>query len=178
MTIQRALICLTTLAVLVSTPVMSAEVTVWFAPASSTVVVGESVAIDIMANFEESAVAWGIDLALDEPAYADWIDTTIGLEWDATDTLDGDGLAGLRFPPGISGDVLLATLTFEGLVEGTTSLLLSSGPEEDEGFLLESGFLATDVQFTPGSLTVIPEPASVALFALTGLMLRRAGARA
>lgn len=171
MTIQRVLSCLAAVAVLMSTSVASADVIVWFDPASATVEVGATVDVDIMADFEEPVVGWGIDLAIGEPSYADWIGTTIGTEWDATTTLDGDGLAGLRFPDGISGEVLLATVTFEGVAEGVTSLSLSSGPEEDEGFLLDTGVVAENVQFSPGSLTVVPEPGTIALLGLTSLAI-------
>jgi|GEM_PF-3806674 len=176
MTIKQTLTCTTALAALLSVPLASADVSVWLDPASPTVVVGETVDIDIMANFEAPVVAWGLDLAIGEPMYADWIGTSIGLEWDATDTLDEDGLAGLRFGDGVTGDVLLGTLTFEGLVEGMTSLTLSSGPEEDEGFLFETGELATNVQFTGADLTVIPEPGGLGLLilgALTAIKRRR-----
>ena len=44
----------------------------------------------------------------------------------------------LRFNTGIAGEVLLATLTFQGLAEGQTLLTPGCGPEEDEGLMLES----------------------------------------
>lgn len=172
MTIQKILICLATLAVLSGTPMASADITVYFDPADSVVELGETVAVDIRADFGDPVVAWGLDLTLEQPEYAAWIDTVIGSAWDVTETLDEDGLAGLRFATGVSGDVLLATVTFEGLAVGETLLTLSSGPEEDEGFLLESGFLAENVQFSPGSLTVVPEPAGLALLGIGMLAIR------
>lgn len=169
MTTKRVLLCLAVTAALTNAPLASADVTVWFNPASPTVAVGETVDVDLMASFDSPVIGWGMDMVIDAPLYADWIDTTIGGAWDATSTLDGDGLAGLRFPDGVSGDVLLATLTIQGLAVGETSLTLSSGPEEDEGFLLALGGLDTNVMFTSSSLVVVPEPGSIALMCTCAL---------
>ncbi|MGD8454417.1 MAG: hypothetical protein PVJ57_21600 [Phycisphaerae bacterium] len=173
MTIRRTLVCLTMLAALGGAPLLAADITVWLNPASPSVAVGDTVDVDIMASFSESVVGWGIDLALDEPGYADWIDTVIGSAWDPSDTLDHDGLAGLRLPPGVGGDVLLATVTFAGIAPGTTTLTLSTGPEEDEGFLLEAGDWVTEAEFLPGTLTVVPEPTALTLLALAALTTLR-----
>ncbi len=166
MKFQRILICMTALAALVSAPLASADVLVWLNPVDATVGVGETVDVDIMAYFEMPVVAWGIDLAIGEPTYVDWLGTSIGLAWDPSDTLDGDGLAGLRFPFGVSGEVLLGTLTFEGLSEGVTALTPSGGMDEDEGILFETGELATNVQFTGADLTVVPEPGAFGMLIL------------
>ena len=169
MTTRKSLICVA--AILMSATAALADISVWLDPATPTVDVGGTVFVDLMASFDEPVMAWGLDLTIGYPTYASWIDTKIGDDWDATTTLDGDGLAGLRFPSGVSGDVLLATLTFEGLSAGTTSLAVSSGPEEDEGILLQAGSLATNVQFTGACLTVVPEPAAFVL--LAGLLVLR-----
>ena len=162
MNVRTNLICLTTIALLTAA-LASADVMVWLDPTNPTVNVGETVMVDIMADFEEPVMAWGLDLMIAEPMVAGLTQIAIGSEWDVTDTLDGDGLAGLRFPTGVGGQVLLATLTFEGLAIGETALDLSSGPEEDEGFLLESGYMATNVNFIGATLTVVPEPATLLL---------------
>jgi hypothetical protein len=151
----------------------AADVIVYFDPADSVLAIGDSVPVEIRAEFEEPVMSWGLDLTVEDSAYADWTDTVIGDAWDDPgDTLDHDGLAGLRFDTGIGGDVLLATVTFEGLLEGETVLTLSMGPEEDEGFVLEAGGLASNVQFVPGSLTVVPEPAGLTLLAIGALTIR------
>ena len=173
MTMQRNLICLAVLAVVASAPAAWADIVVYFDPADPVVAVGETVEVDIRADFTDSVVSWGIDLFVEDAEYADWVDTAIGSYWDDPGgTLDEDGLAGLRFPTGIDGDVLLATVTFEGLVEGETELRLDCGPEEDEGFLLEAGYLDENVQFFSGNLTVVPEPAGLTLLAIGALTIR------
>lgn len=151
------------------------DIVVWLEPADASVEVGELITIDIMASFPDPVVAWGLDLGVAPPNFAAWTATTLGGSWDPTGgTQDLDGLAGIRFGPGVSGDVLLATLTFEGLLPGATGLTLSSGPEEDEGFLLETGTVETNVTFEPATLTVIPEPTTlVMLSVLTFVSLRR-----
>lgn len=170
----RILICIAVVTGLLCATSASAAPVVRLEPVTPSVNVGESVTVAILATFDEPVMAWGLDLAIGAPAYAAWTGTVIGANWDAPPaTLDGDGLAGLRFPTGLAGEVLLATLTFEGLLAGETLLALSSGPEEDEGFLLASGGLATNVQYLPATLTVVPEPAAVALLGLAAVMRRR-----
>ena len=176
MSVQRALLGILALSLAAWTPAASATMLVWLDPAAPTVAVGDTVTVDIKGTFDESVVTWGLDLTVGDPTYAAWINTAIGVDWDVTDTLDHDGLSGMRFATGVAGDVLLATLTFEGLAEGVTTLTLSSGPEEDEGILLEMGGLATNVQFAPATLTVVPEPGSLALLgfgALAALLRKR-----
>ena len=175
MTIRRVLFCSAMLVALTSAATAPADVMVWFVPASPTVNVGGTVAVDIMVDSDVPITGWGLDFTIGEPAYAAWTDTLIGSAWDAADSIDEDGLAGLRFPDGISGQVLLATVTIQGLAVGVTPLCASSGPEEDEGFLLDTGSLATNVSFEPGCLTVIPEPSAIALLSAVALatLLRR-----
>ncbi len=153
------------------------DIIVWLEPANASVAVGELTTIDIMASFPDPVAAWGLDLGIGTPGFATWTGTTLGGSWEETGgTMDLDGLGGIRFGTGVSGDVLLATVTFEGLMPGATDLILSSGPEEDEGFLLDTGVVATNVTFESGMLTVIPEPTTLVgffVFALVGLRRRR-----
>ena len=174
MIVSKNLICTMLLAVVATATAASGSVVVSFDPASDTVNVGEFVDVDVVATFDMSIVGWGLDLTVEEPAYAGLADFEIGPAWDpASQTLDGDLLAGLVFPPGLTGEVLLATLTFQGLSLGTTDLTLSYG-DEDEGFQLEVGGLDTDVTFNGGSIEVVPEPATLALLLAGGtLVLRR-----
>jgi hypothetical protein len=176
MKLSRSLMCMAVLAALASAPAASGSIVVFFEPEDPTVEVGETVDVEIRATIDQSVVAWGLDLIIDKPLYAGWTSTVIGPLWDSTTTLDLDGLAGVRFPPGVTGDVLLATLTLEGLSEGETLLSLGVTPEEDEGLLWEVGGLATGVQFDSATLTVTPEPTTLALLMLSscwGLRRRR-----
>jgi hypothetical protein len=173
MTARKTLTSFAALAALVLAPTASADILVWLNPATPEVEVGQPVTVDLMASFDEPVVGWGLDLTIDDPTYASWTSTTLGSAWNATTTIDGDGLAGLRFPDGIGGEVLLATLTFEGMAEGVTPLTLGSGPEEDEGILLASGALATNVQLAGATLTVVPEPTAVLLLLGLAALTRR-----
>jgi hypothetical protein len=152
----------------------SADVLVWFDPQDLVIpAVGNTTDVEVWANFTDPIVAWGLDLTVVDTSIAAWTETVIGGSWDETATLDGDGLAGLRFPPGLTGDVLLATLVFTGLDLGTTGISLGYSGEEDEGFLLEFNGLDEDVTFVPGTITVIPEPTLPVALGIIGLLLRR-----
>ena len=164
------------LSLLIAAPAM-ANVEVSFDLPDSVVEVGQTVDIDIVATFSAPVVGWGLDVTLSDPGLGDWTDLTIGPLWDSSGSIDGDGLAGLVFPTGYTGEVLLATLTYEaGWTLGTTDITLSYGPEEDEGFLLESGPLDPVVTFNPGTIEVTPEPATLPLLVAAlafGLRRRR-----
>lgn len=95
-----------------------------------------------------------------------------GPEWVPAFAPDGDGLAGIAFPTGVSGnDILLATITFSGDAVGETDLFLSTTPQDlTEGFGLDpTGF--AEVSFAPGHVEVIPEPASVSLLVVCCLVV-------
>jgi hypothetical protein len=50
--------------------------------------------------------------------------------------------------------------------------MLSYGPEEDESFLSESGVLDDVVTYVPGTIEVVPGPATLLLM-LGGIVLAR-----
>jgi hypothetical protein len=170
-----------------------------FDPYTLHVVEGTSFTVDLFADIpeEEAILGWDIDLLYDD-TQLDWTGTTVGSKWNQV-SIDSDGLGGLMVipppsivpppigpppmvpppivPPPISGnDILLATLSFECLAIGTSTLDIFADPLDLEGFLLASGdFLAS---WTSRAATVnqvpVPEPATVLLvgsgiIALVGL---------
>ena len=170
---RTTLICGLTLMMLAAVPA-SANITVYMNPVDAVVNVGETTTVDIMATCDDPIMGWGIDMTIVNPGLLAWTNTALGASWDMPGgSLDGDGLNAIRFGSGVDGEVLLATLTFEGLAEGATSLTLSSGPEEDEGFLLEYGGIETNVTFVPAMLTVVPEPTTIAMLSLISLVALR-----
>ena len=143
---------------------------VFFSPASQSVVNGNSVSVDVVADLPNPVLGWGLDVSFDT-AILSLTNVAIGSSWAPGFGLDGDGLTGLAFPFPISGNnVLLATLTFNTLSVGSSALTSSITPFDfTEGFpLLTSGFDA--VNFTEGSIEVtqgntpaVPEPSTMLL---------------
>lgn len=154
------------------------DIVVNFDPVNSSIpAVGGTTLVNVVAEIpvNEPVLGWGIDLTLGNPAIASWTIDSFGPQWSSGTSLDGDGLAGLHFPPpGVTGSVLLVTLQFTGLSEGLTSLTLSDSYPADlsEGFALDpTGFAV--VHYNPGTLRVLPEPATLTLLALAGLVALR-----
>ena len=167
----RTYLMLTTLALSLWINQAQATVNVWCEPANATVAVGETVTMEIWADFSIPVTGWGLDAFPALSEFAAITDVAIGSAWSGSDTLDGDGLAGLSFPNGNNGVTLLTSITIEGLLEGYTPLTLDYSPAEDEGFLTESGTLDQNVSFSPTAIQVVPEPASVSLMLLSVLLL-------
>ncbi len=154
---------------------------VFLNPASQSVVNGNSVSFDLVADLPNPVLGWGLDVTFDT-AILSLTNVAIGPSWAAGFAPDGDGLAGLAFPFPISGNnIVLATLTFNTLGTGTSSLTASITPLDfTEGFPLLTGGFDT-VSFTAGSIEVtgsnppnpnpVPEPSTMVLLAsgLAGL---------
>jgi hypothetical protein len=162
------------------TLLLSAPVGAGFAPAASSVPVGDAFAVEVLANFHVPVLGFGLDVGFD-PLLLALESTEVAAPWTALFALDGDGLAGAALDAGIQGeDVPLAVLHFRALAPGTSPLLLSATPGDlTEGFALDPTGFAESPGFAPGSVQVVPEPAAGLLVAggLAALALRRRRAR-
>jgi hypothetical protein len=177
-----AAVAVLAVATLVASPARG-EVALEFVPQAATIpTVGGTVDIDIVMDTVETVpgqpvavVGWGIDLLYDNTKLM-VTNVAIGPDWDPAFAPDGDELAGLAFPDPVSGqDILLATVTVEGLTPGVWDIVSGNSYPDDltEGFALDpTGFepLVTD---GTAVITVLPEPGSLALLALGGLAFLR-----
>jgi hypothetical protein len=145
-------------------------------PSATSVGVGESFSVDLVADLDAAILGWGLDLAVSGPATLDPGPPGIGASWTPLAAPDGDGLAGAAFPVGVQGTgILLATLSFTATAPGTVLLQVEITPGDlTEGFALDpTGFAASPVL---GSAEVsVPEPGSsmLVLPALAALRRRR-----
>jgi len=168
--------CLALLAGLMVAPAM-ANVIVSTNPLVKTVDINDGpFTIDIVANMTQPIVGWGLDLVSEVPGIATRTATApvIGPSWDPAFAPDGDGLAGLNFPNGVSGNnVVLATVEFVPVGVGITMLHGAITPGDlTEGFALyPTGFDTVD--FWCGYIVVTPEPASLALLSVLAFLRRR-----
>ena len=128
---------------------------------------GDEVVVDIYADISDPIVGWQVDLDTVGVASYDPMLTLIGMDWFAASD-DGDALGGLAFPAPISGDdVHLATITLTYL--GGSGLVDFTAIDFGEGFALyPTGFAEWS-----STGVYLPEPASLMLLALAGLVLRR-----
>jgi hypothetical protein len=151
-----------------------------FEPSDAVVAVGNTVLVDVVADFSVPIVAFGFDLTI-APALLSLDSAVVGPLWIGVFAPDGDGLAGLTLTSGIVGTgVVLATIELTALAPGVAQMLASITPGDlTEGFgLAGAGF--DSVQFVPMSITIVPEPSVIALLG-AGLLLigsvRRLGRR-
>jgi hypothetical protein len=141
-------------------------------PSAPAVSVGDSFSVEIRSSLSDSVVGFGLDLAYD-PSLLQLVDAPqIGPLWLPVAALDGDGLAGLAAPPGVSGsDVLLARVDFKALAPGSASLSLGVTPGDlAEGFALYPVGFDSSVQLGGASI-VVPEPAAAPLWGVLGALL-------
>ncbi len=131
--------------------------------------------VDIVANIsqDEAIIGWGLDLGISGDPASVVGAPVIGPLFTPAFAPDGDGLAGLVPPPDtvFGAQVVLATVALHTATQGVTLLDASYTPSDlTEGFMTENGF-TPDVTFVQGTIT--PEPASLLLLALVGLLRRR-----
>jgi hypothetical protein len=178
---MKRLVLWLALALLAAAPA-HATVIVTLVPALSRIAVGDSVQLDLVAEFTagDSVLAWGLDLSLDPALLALSGTPALGPSWLAFATPDGDGLGGVALA-GLSGSHLLASLTLVALAPGSAQLGLAVTPRDrTEGFALDPSGFASGVVFQGTTLTLLPEPAAPALLVLAALrhgLLRRHPAR-
>ena len=164
---HKRLLAMTTLLTLVTTA--HAGISISFDPSDTTVGVGEFFTVDILADIPtaDAIVGWGMDVGFDSfiLGHNALTDVAIDPAFTALPTLDGDFLAaglGPSFPPAppVSGtNVRLATLTFEALSVGITTL--NGGfttTDATEGFVQTGGRTITDVAFGAANINVVPAP--------------------
>jgi hypothetical protein len=152
------------LAVTTASPALATTI-VRFEPSGAVVAVGNTVLVDVVADFSVPIVAFGFDLTI-APALLSLDSAVVGPLWIGVFAPDGDGLAGLTLTSGIVGSsVVLATLELTALIPGVAQLLASITPGDlTEGFGLAVGGFDS-VQFEPTPISVVPE---ASVFALLG----------
>ena len=156
------------------------DVTVRVVPAALSANLGDTFAVDIVADINMPVVGWGLDLSFSTPG----IVSTVGMPmiasptWLAAASNDGDGLSAVAdFLLGsVSGlNITLATLTLSADTLGTTDLLLGvTDGDLTEGFALDPSGFAQNVVFESSHIEVLPEPATALLLVLASpIALRR-----
>jgi hypothetical protein len=156
----------------------SADIAVTLDPVSTVIDLNNPMPpyyVDIIADIPtgDAIIGWGLDLDVALPAVADWTFVSVGPDWTGVPAGDGDDLAGLAFPNPISGISVLATVEFTGYTVGTTPIMPGVTPGDlTEGFVKLGGAFVP-ATFTGATVQVIPEPATLTLLALVGLVVLR-----
>ncbi len=171
--LNRAVPALVALAALTWSPRASALAILHVVPDRTTVVVGETLRVELRADLGAPVLGWGMDLGVDPAWLVPAAAPLIGADWLAVPAADGDGLAGLAFPSGVSGTgILLASVELEALLPGEVLLFADVSLEDpSEGFALDpTGF--DDWTVGIAEIQVVPEPGSGGLLAvgLTALL--------
>ena len=139
-------------------------------------VIGSTFEVQIIADFSDPILGFGLDLDFDASALSVVSLPIIGPDWFGVASADGDGLAGLAGGIGVVGtDVLLATLILSADAVGLTLLDLSiTVADLTEGFaLIPTGF--DTVEFTGTQIEVTPEPSTSLLLSFGLLALAQRG---
>jgi hypothetical protein len=166
-------------------------VSVWAEPVRKEVQISQSITVKIYGDFSQPVMSFGLHLDYDS-ALLGLQQLKLAPAFHPLHSNYTDGVAGLAYPSGVSGDrVLLATARFTTTGIGDADIGLAVTPNDPtEGFAL-SGVCGSQATLTPTTVTIIqrepppprppppvPEPGSV-LLVLTGtsLLRRRRGAR-
>ena len=118
----------------------------------------------------DAIVGFGFDQLIAVPGGLTYVGFAAGPLFTPVSSPDGDGIAGIVFPPAVvyGTGVLLGTLSFSGT--GSWVDLGATPGDLTEGFALPGVGQFADVVYNGA---YIPEPASLVLLALGGLLLRR-----
>lgn len=167
--------CTALLIGLLASPAL-AGIVVSFSPLTQNVDIGlGTTTVDIVADIPEAdaIIGWGLDLTLTGTSVSQSGLPVIGPLFTPAYAPDGDGLAGLVPPPDLvfGNGVVLATITLSLDELGMTYLDASYNDPLFEGFMTENGF--AQVSFVQGWVNVTPEPTSLLLLAVFGLLRRR-----
>jgi hypothetical protein len=163
-----------------ATPALASVIVYFDAPA--TVEEGDTFSVNMLADIQDPVLGWGLDLRFDPLVLSQVGVPVIGSAWSSPPPPppgDGDGLLGLAFPSVSGSNILLATLSFEALFEGSSTLEadVTTG-DLTEGFpLIPSGFASTEyvdatVRVTPASDAPAPSIALLFGAGLAGLFAR------
>ena len=151
-----------------------ATVNVYFVPQNSSIpTIGNTTNVEIRADFTDAIIGWGLDVNVTNPGVADLTGFTVGPLWDpqlaSPDTVLLGGTSITDVGPG--ANILLATLTFQAFGNGVTPISLSAN-DFDEGFL-KNDFVTFDTTIFCNGTVTVPEPASLVLVAVGGLLAIR-----
>lgn len=152
-----------------------ADVLVRFDPPVSTVLLGNTVHVNLVADFSDAILGWGLDLDNSDTFVAAKASVpTIASPWTAAFTADGDGLGAVAFPTPVSGSgIVLAGLTFQANEIGVSQLSVHATHDDfTEGFALYPTGFASFVSDI-GIIQVIPEPGSATLLVVAAMVACR-----
>lgn len=137
-------------------------------PSQATVHVGDSFQVDLRGSLNRPVLGWGLDLALSAQLASTQGVPTIGADWLAVSSDDGDGLAGLAFPTALSGSsIQLARVELVALAPGLLTLTVAFTPGDlGEGFALSPSGFEPDVRINAAAVTIVPEAQVGAVFSL------------
>ena len=169
-------------ALLLCTQIAAFPVVVTFDTPTHAPAVGDTFAVDLLADIPDPVLGWGLDVSFDPTVLVQSAGPVVGGSWSASPGGDLDGLAGLTFAPVSGAGILLATLTFEVLSADTSALAASVTPGDlTEGFALLGGGFA-DLDLVDASITTravsLPGTMLMLLAGLAGMRIRGASGRA